>query len=100
MPSLILATSILLKDQIVWLKDVFKAGFSNLGSGVKVNVLADPRCRVELIDLEKMAWILMSREFLKCYIMELGEEEQEITGQSWLQPGAKRIGGLISLKKS
>lgn len=54
MPSLILATSILLKDQIVWLKDVFKAGFSNLGSGVKVNVLADPRCRVELIDLEKM----------------------------------------------
>lgn len=45
------------------MRHVFKAGVSNLG--VKVNVSADPRWRLELIALEKVAGILMSRQCLK-----------------------------------
>lgn len=47
------------------MSDVFKAGFSNIGSGVKVNILADSIWRVELIALERVADILMTRECLK-----------------------------------
>lgn len=55
----------LLGNQTDWLNDILKAGFSNLSSGVKVNILADSRWRMELRALEKVAGILMSRECLK-----------------------------------
>lgn len=55
----------LLGNQIDWLNDILKTGFSNVSSGVKVNILAGSRWRMELRALEKVAGILMSRECLK-----------------------------------
>lgn len=44
---------------------MFSKRFLQFGSGVEVNILVDSTWRMELLALEKVAGILMSRECLK-----------------------------------